>query len=96
MDSLLTVTQYHVTPIVAAIPWPFEMRINPKEVANAFGVPMRWLLDEDNLEEEQREGPMLGKPVTVYHFSPYGGEVIWGVTARITIDLLSHIRSVLK
>lgn len=93
LDSLLTVTQFHVTPVVAAIPWPYDIQLNPNEVATAFGVPLSWLLDEGNLRLELREGTMIGKPMPVYHYAPYDGEVIWGVTARITVDLLDHIRS---
>lgn len=96
LDSLLTVTQFHVTPIVASIPWPFDLQINHHEVANVFGVPLRWLLDPANLELRHRDSPMTGKPVPVYYFRPYAGEVIWGVTGRITVDLLECIRPLLQ
>jgi len=89
MDSLLTVTQFHVTPVVATIPWPIRLRLQPLEVAAVFGVPLAWLRDPANLSVEQRQGPMLGKPVPVYHFVPFQDEIIWGVTARIIVDLLA-------
>lgn len=95
MNGLLTVTQFHVTPIVSRIRWPFPMRLNQVEVARAFGVPLDWLMDPANVDREERDSPMLGGPVTVYTFHPYEDEVIWGVTARITVDLLSHVRQVL-
>ena len=89
MDSLLTVTQFHVTPIVGIIPWPVPLVPHRTEVAAVFGVPLAWLMSPANLRVEQRRGPMLGKQVPVYHFEPYAGEVIWGVTARIIVDLLA-------
>jgi 8-oxo-dGTP pyrophosphatase MutT (NUDIX family) len=92
MDPLLTVTQFHVTPIVAQIPWPFELELSEIEVARVFGVPLSWLLDPANLRVEQRDSAMLGKPVKVLYFEPYDDEQIWGVTARITHDLLKIIR----
>lgn len=92
LDSLLTVTHFHVTPVVASIQWPFEMEINSHEVASVFGVPLQWLLDPDNLELEEREAPMFGGAVPVYYFRPFQGEVIWGVTGRITVDLLELVR----
>lgn len=94
LDSLLTVTQYHVTPIVATIPWPFDITLNPNEVAAAFGVPLAWLMDPENLERRERETPLPGgRPIGVYYFEPYEGHVIWGVTAYIIVDLLEHIRA---
>jgi 8-oxo-dGTP pyrophosphatase MutT (NUDIX family) len=96
MNALLTVTQFHVTPVVAKISWPFQIRLNELEVASAFGVPLTWLLNPDHVHEDQRESAMLGGPVTVYTFNAYHDEVIWGATARITMDLLKHVRTVLK
>jgi hypothetical protein len=83
-----------VTPIVAEIPWPFEMKLSEIEVARAFGVPLSWLLDPDNLRSELRESAMLGKAIRIHYFEPFDGEQIWGVTARITVDLLNLIRSI--
>ncbi len=94
LNSLLTVTQYHVTPVVAAIPWPFDIVLNPNEVASAFGVPLSWLMDGGNLERRERETPLPGgRPIGVYYFEPYQGHVIWGVTAYIIVNLLEHIRA---
>ena len=94
MDPMLTVTQFHVTPIVAQIPWPFEVQLSEIEVARAFGVPLNWLMNPDNLRSEQRDSAMIGKPIKVYYFDEYDGEQIWGVTARITVDLINIIRPV--
>jgi len=96
MNGLLTVTQFHVTPIVARIRWPFSMRLNDLEVARAFGVPLDWLMDPANVDQEARDSAMLGGPVTVYTFHPFDEEVIWGVTARITVDLITHVRAILN
>ena len=88
LDSLLTVTQYEVTPVVATIPWPYTLALHPVEVASAFDVPLSWLQDPAHLEEKMMEPPGSGPTVPVYYFRPYRGEVIWGATARITLDLL--------
>lgn len=94
LDALLTVTQYHVTPIVATIPWPFDITLNPNEVASAFGVPLPWLMDPENLERRERDTLLPGgRPIGVYYFEPYDGHVIWGVTAYIIVNLLEHIRA---
>ncbi|MEW6569289.1 MAG: CoA pyrophosphatase [Chloroflexota bacterium] len=87
LDPLLTVTRFLVTPVVGVMPWPYPLRLNSHEVAQAFGVPLEWLSESDNLQVHQRE-PIEGPPIPVYSFRPYHGHVIWGATARITLNLL--------
>ena len=92
LDSLLTVTQFLVTPVVASIPWPYRLTLNPHEVASAFSVPVDWLADPAHVEARERPGPSLGRTPIVYYFRPLEGEVIWGVTARITLQLIEALR----
>lgn len=91
LDSLLTVTQFLVTPVVGVIPWPYTFQLNGAEVATAFGVDLEWLVDPSNLEVRQRQPLSPGPSVPVYYFRPYKDEVIWGATARITLDLLDVV-----
>ncbi len=93
MNPMVTVTQFLVTPVVGQIPWPFPIKTNPSEVASAFEVPLSFLQNPDNLEIRQREPLIPGRPVDVLYFRPYRNEVIWGVTARITVDLLKLIQA---
>jgi 8-oxo-dGTP pyrophosphatase MutT (NUDIX family) len=88
LDSLLTITQFQIVPIVGVIPWPYELTINPMEVASVFGVPIEWLSDPTHLETLFQEAPIADKFGPIYTFKPYQGEVIWGATARITRNLL--------
>ncbi len=87
LDPLLTVTQFRVEPVVGIIPWPYPLRLNSREVAAAFGVPLEWLADPANLEARRQE-VLEGPPMVVYFFRPFEGHVIWGATARITLHLL--------
>jgi 8-oxo-dGTP pyrophosphatase MutT (NUDIX family) len=91
LDSLLTVTQFHITPVVATVPWPYPFQINPAEVASVFSIPLDWLSNPAHLEVRQRPPLAPGPPVSVYYFRPYDGEVIWGATARITLQLLQEV-----
>ena len=93
LDPLLTVTQFRVEPVVGTIAWPYPLHLNRSEVALTFGVPLAWLLDPGNLEIHDRELPGIGRPVPVYFFRPYHGQVIWGATARITLSLLEMLRA---
>jgi len=88
LDSLLTVTQFQIVPFVATIPWPYALLINPSEVARAFGVPLAWLSDPANLELRKRQPFVPGPEIDVYYFKPFQGEIIWGATARLTLQLL--------
>lgn len=92
LDSLLTVTQFRVEPVVGVIPWPYPLRVNTHEVALAFGVPLDWLSDPENVEEHTRLLRPEGPEIPVYYFKPYAGQVIWGATARITLSLLELVK----
>jgi 8-oxo-dGTP pyrophosphatase MutT (NUDIX family) len=88
LEPLLTVTQFEITPVVGRIPWPCPLRLNTREVACAFGVPLTWLADPAHLHREQRLPPIPGREIMVFSFDPYLGETVWGATARITLDLI--------
>jgi 8-oxo-dGTP pyrophosphatase MutT (NUDIX family) len=91
LDELLTVTQFKVMPVIAVIDWPAQLRLNRHEVAAAFGVPLNWLKQKANREVRPRPSLIPGQTIDVTYFKPYDGHVIWGVTARITLDLLKAI-----
>ncbi|MFA9402151.1 MAG: CoA pyrophosphatase [Anaerolineales bacterium] len=88
LDSLLTITQFQIIPVVGVIPWPCKLRLNPIEVASVFGVPIEWLSDPAHLETLFEENSVSDPHFPIYAFKPYQGEVIWGATARITRNLL--------
>jgi hypothetical protein len=83
-----TVTQFNVLPVVGLIPWPYVLRLNQREVASVFGVPIDWLADPHNRELRPWPSPPDEPVKEVHFFRPYEEEVIWGATARITLRLL--------
>ncbi|MBM3145147.1 MAG: CoA pyrophosphatase [Chloroflexi bacterium] len=91
LREMLTITNYRVTPIVGAIPWPYELRPQPEEVSRIFTIPLEWLADPDNHEIQQHRLQHHGKPLPVIQFQPYDGEILWGVSARITMLLLEAL-----
>jgi len=88
MDSLLTVTQYLITPVVGVLPWPYPLRPDPVEVAGVFHIPLDWLAEPTHLERQTRPAIAGGPDVPVFRYAPYEGNVLWGASARITLDLL--------
>jgi 8-oxo-dGTP pyrophosphatase MutT (NUDIX family) len=89
LNEVLTITRYRVTPVVGVIPWPFEIRTEPAEVERVFTLPLAWLADTVNWEERSitPAGSERSFPVIYYH--QYDGEILWGVTARMTHNFLS-------
>lgn len=89
LPTLRTISNYCVTPVVGMIPWPYSFTLAPDEVSQVFSIPLRWLASKDNIELRQRELPAGQKPLKVVYFKPFQGELLWGVTAEITLTLLT-------
>jgi 8-oxo-dGTP pyrophosphatase MutT (NUDIX family) len=71
---------YRIAPVFALVRPDFELRLNPDEVADAFEVPLSFLMDPRN----HREGNRMWKGAVRRFFEmPYRGRHIWGVTAGI-------------
>jgi 8-oxo-dGTP pyrophosphatase MutT (NUDIX family) len=94
LDELLTVTQYHITPIVGVFPWPYAFVLSTAELSEAFGVPLAWLANPDNLEIQEREPMVPGRKIPVYYFH-YQNRTIWGATARMLLNLVEVARPML-
>lgn len=90
LEDFVTISNYQVKPVVGAIPWPTELRTDPREVQRAFTIPLAWLADPQNREERQRMAPN-GHSVNVVYFKQYDKELLWGVTARITLNFLEAL-----
>ncbi len=88
LNDTLTVTGFRVTPVVGVVRWPFELRLEPAEVGRVFLMPLRWLADKQNWDEELFSPPGAKKPVKVIRYHLFDGEVLWGATARITHNFL--------
>lgn len=91
LNDIRTVTNYQVTPVVGVIPWPYPLRLASEEVSKAFTIPLEWLAKTENRKTIYRKAliPELRIPVT--YFNPYQGEVLWGASARITLNLLDAL-----
>lgn len=89
MKPLPTVTGFIIAPIVGIIPWPYPLKLHRVEVAKVFGVPLGWLQDPENLQTHHWRSSPEGDKTPIHAFLPFEGEVIWGATARITLNFLS-------
>lgn len=89
LNDFLTITNYRVTPVVGTMPWPYSLTLATKEVSRVFTIPLKWLADPSNHEERQHVLPPPFTTIPVIYFRPYDGEVLWGASARVTVNLLN-------
>ncbi|MBN9694932.1 MAG: CoA pyrophosphatase [Zoogloea sp.] len=79
-----TGTGFEVIPVVGLVAPPFELALDDFEVAEAFEVPLSFLLDPDN---HQRHAMEVRGRQREYYAMPYGGHFIWGATAGMIVSL---------
>lgn len=85
LDPYWTVTNFEVTPVVAAITPPFDLALDPAEVADVFEVPLAFFLDARNHQIHSRT---IGEgKARAYYAMPYGDRYIWGATAGMLVNL---------
>jgi len=86
LDDYASSTGYLISPFVGKIPYPYDFKINRKEVSEVIIAPL----------EELKKSPKTGyiiknsEPYPVYYYE-LPNHVIWGATARIVknfIDIL--------
>ena len=83
-----TGTGFRVTPVVALVTPPFELALDPFEVAEAFEVPLSFLLDPAN---HQRHSLHYRGALRHFYAMPYGDYFIWGATAGMIRSLTERL-----
>ena len=84
LDTYVTGTGFEITPIVGIVAPPFALAIDPYEVAEAFEVPLAFILDRRNHQRIERA---VGAGSRCYFVLPFEGRNIWGATAGILVNL---------
>jgi 8-oxo-dGTP pyrophosphatase MutT (NUDIX family) len=88
LDLYLTFTGFRILPVVARVIPNYELRINASEVADAFEVPLAFVMDKANHARKSRDW----KGVTRHYYEmPFGERYIWGVTAGILRNVYEKI-----
>lgn len=85
LDETPVLTVYRITPFVAFAQTPFALVPAPKEVEEAFYVPLARFLDPAVHSFEPRE--LWGHTVVIHSFDVWR-EPIWGATGRIVAQFL--------
>lgn len=88
LDLYLTFSGYRILPTVARVRPPYRLVINEAEVADAFEVPLAFLMDAQNHALHSRDWKGVTRK---YYAMPFGERYIWGVTAGILRNLYERI-----
>src|SRR5436190_6302557 len=80
LDTYVTGTGFEIAPIVGIVDPPVALTIDPFEVAEAFEVPLAFILDRRNHQRVERESAGSRRSFFVL---PYEERNIWGATAGI-------------
>lgn len=79
---------FRISPVIGWVEPPFELTLDPFEVASAFEVPLTHFLDPAN--HLQRNYHFNGRD-RHYLAMPYAGRYIWGATAGMLYSLYRHL-----
>jgi len=93
LEDMVTISNYQVTPIVGVIGWPLDLKPAPSEVKRIFTIPLEWLAKPENYELRDHDIPGSSGNGThpVYYFKYFDNELLWGVSARITVSLMQAL-----
>lgn len=92
LPDYVTATGYRVTPVVAIVQPPFELRADPFEVAEIFEVPLPFLMDGANHQRRTVDFPNgIGR--RSFYTMPYDRFFIWGATAGMLRNLFHFLRA---
>ncbi len=82
-DVVSANTNYRITPFLAFIPWPYELKVDGHETEEIIEAPITTLMNIGRSRQELRGSETF----TVYRYN-YKGRIIWGATARILAQFL--------
>lgn len=88
LDLYQTVTGFLITPVVGFVTPPFELRLDAFEVAEAFEVPLDFILDP---RHHERRSMLYKGQQRQYYVIPYENRFIWGATAAMLVNLARRL-----
>jgi len=91
LDPAPTVTGYAVTPVVGLVDAKISLSLDRKEVAEAFEVPLSFLMESRNQRLSSRDFEGVRVPVVEFRYRQWR---IWGATASILLSLREEIISI--
>jgi len=88
LDLYLTFSGFRILPTLARVKPDFELTLNPREVTDAFEVPLEFLMEPANHRRKTRDWKGIPRE---YYEMPFGERYIWGITAGILRNLYERV-----
>ncbi len=88
LDLYLTFSGFRILPTLARVLPDFTLTLNPREVTEAFEVPLAFLMRPDNHQRKTRDWNGIQRE---YYAIPFENRYIWGITAGILRNLYERI-----
>ena len=88
LDAYETGTGFRILPVVGFVTPGFSLTISPGEVAEAFEVPLSFLMNPAN--HERHSAVWRGRR-REYYAMPYNGHYIWGATAGMLKNMYDRL-----
>lgn len=84
-----TISQYQVSPFVGIIAPEYKLTIDENEVAEAFLVPLSFVINSSNHQKVNRN---INNQSVSYYLIQYNDYHIWGATARMLVNLTRMLK----
>lgn len=88
MRDCTSVAGFRVHVFVGRMPPPDGLVIDPREVASLLPIPVAQLRREERWQWRDLDHPKIRHKVP---FFGHDGEMLWGMTARVALDLLALV-----
>ena len=88
LDCYQVGSGFRIVPVVGLVRPPFTLEPDPREVVDAFEVPLAFLMDSANHQKRSREA--RGETQWFYAMT-YEERFIWGATANIIRNLFERL-----
>jgi 8-oxo-dGTP pyrophosphatase MutT (NUDIX family) len=90
LDRMDTISDYRVLPVVALVTPPVEWKLDEREVAEVFTVPLSIILDTERYKTRKAE--WRGHEYTLYTLC-WQDRKIWGVTAAMLMNFITRMQN---
>ncbi len=88
LDEDQTPSGFRIVPCVGAVAYPVATRINHREIAELFAVPISAFANPQLVEDRMVRLDGDERLLRLYHVA---GRQVWGLTARIVFNLLVRL-----
>ena len=86
-----TISDYRVLPVVALVEWPVTWKLDYREVAEVFTVPLSYALDRKHYT--RKHVTRDGQDHVTWSLK-WENQVIWGTTSAMLLNLVSRVECV--